>query len=82
MKKYLRLAYRWRPGRTFAQTLAGGLVATGATGVLDVAWPVVLSAAALAGLGAFLQAWADGTSQFAPAKAAAYAPQHADTNVD
>jgi hypothetical protein len=64
----LRKAYRWKPGRTFAQALAAGLATTGAVGILDAAWIPVLSAAALAGVISFLQAWADGTDQFAADK--------------
>jgi len=34
--------------KTFAQSLIGGLTATGVMGILDVAWIAVLSSAALA----------------------------------
>lgn len=36
--------------KTVAQTAVAGLTVTGVTGVLDVAWSVVLSASVLAGI--------------------------------
>lgn len=36
--------------KTLVQVLAAGLVATGVTGILDVAWVPLLSTAALAGI--------------------------------
>ena len=61
---FLSKAYRWKPGRTFAQTLAAGLVAAG-VGLIDADWPGLCSMAGMALVVSFLQAWADGTDQFA-----------------
>lgn len=44
-----------RAASTSAQTLAAGLTVTGLTGILDVAWGTVLSAAALAGIVSLVQ---------------------------
>lgn len=64
----LQKAYRWKPGRTFAQTLAAGLVAAG-VGLVEADWAGLLSMAGMALVVAFLQAWADGSDQFGdPAK--------------
>ncbi len=64
LHQIMRKAYRWKPGRTFAQTLAAGLVAAG-VGLIEADWPGLLSVAGMALAVAFLQAWADGSDQFA-----------------
>lgn len=60
-------AYSFKPGRTFAQALAGALVADG-TGLLDTDWRVKLSVSGMAGLLSFLQGWGDGSDLFAESK--------------
>lgn len=55
----LKQAYRFKPGRTFAQALGAALVADG-TGVLDTAWPAKLSVAGIAGVISLLQIWGEG----------------------
>ena len=58
----LSVAYRFKPGRTFAQALVGLLV--GST-VFDIDWKTALGGAALAGLVALLQIWAEGGEMLA-----------------
>lgn len=52
-------AYRFKPGRTFAQALVATLLGDG-LGVLSVDWQQSLSIAALAGLVSLLQIWGEG----------------------
>lgn len=52
-------AYRFKPGRTFAQALVATLLGDG-LGVLSVDWQQSLSVAALAGLVSLLQIWGEG----------------------
>lgn len=69
LKAALGLAYRFKPGRTFAQALAGTLaldVAT--TGILDVDLPTKAAIAAGAGVVAFLQIWGEGGDMLADDK--------------
>jgi hypothetical protein len=55
----LRAAYRFKPGRTFAQALVAALLGNG-LGVLDVDWIQALSVAGLAGVVSLLQIWGEG----------------------
>lgn len=64
LRTALSYAYAFKPGRTFAQTLAGLLVADG-TGLLDTDWAAKLSVAGMAALVGFLQGWGDGSDQIA-----------------
>lgn len=59
LKRLPSLAYRFKPGRTFAQALVATLLGDG-LGVLDVQWQQSLSVAALAGLVSLLQIWGEG----------------------
>ena len=52
-------AYRFKPGRTFAQALVATLLGDG-LGVLSVDWQQSLSVAGLAGLVSLLQIWGEG----------------------
>lgn len=63
MMEALKAAYRSKPVRTFAQTLAGLLTAAvlAGHGFDAISWPTALSAAGLAAVFSFLQAVADGT---------------------
>lgn len=63
----LRAAYRFKPGRTFAQALGAAIGANG-LGILDVEWPDALSLAGMAGLGSLLMIWAEGGQLFADDK--------------
>ena len=56
---FLRHAYRFKPGRTFAQALGAMLVADG-TGILDTPWPAKMSLAGMAGILSLLQIWGEG----------------------
>lgn len=56
---FFKQAYRFKPGRTFAQALGAALVADG-TGVLDTAWVAKLSLAGIAGVISLLQIWGEG----------------------
>jgi hypothetical protein len=61
LKAFLRAAYRFKPGRTFAQTLAAMLVLDAATtGILDIDLAAKAAVAASAGLVSFLQIWGEG----------------------
>jgi hypothetical protein len=64
MRAALAYAYAFKPGRTFAQALAGALVADG-TGVLDTDWTAKLSLAGIVAVITFLQIWGEGGDQFA-----------------
>ena len=57
--RVLDIAGRWKPGRTFAQTLAALLGADG-LGLLDVDWTSALSVSGMAGLLSALTIWAQG----------------------
>lgn len=57
--KALRAAYRFKPGRTFAQALVAALLGNG-LGLLDVDWAQALSVAGLAGVVSLLQIWGEG----------------------
>ena len=57
-------AYRFKPGRTFAQALVATLLGDG-LGVLDVDWQQSASVAALAGLVSLLQIWGEGGNMLA-----------------
>ena len=59
---FLAILYRFKPGRTFAQALVGLLV--GST-IFDIDWQTALGGAALAGLVALLQIWAEGGEMLA-----------------
>ncbi len=61
LRPVLALAYRFKPGRTFAQAL---VPAVGA-GLLGVDWLPALAIAAGAGLAAFLQIWGEGGDMLA-----------------
>lgn len=67
-------AGRFKPGRTFAQSLAALLTADG-LGVTDVAWPSALSVAGMAGLLSALTIWAQGQAWLAE-PAVAYDGRH------
>jgi hypothetical protein len=63
---------RWKPGRTFAQTLAALLGADG-LGLVDVDWPSALSVSGMAGLLSALTIWAQGQAWLAePRQAGAH----------
>ena len=67
MRAFLAAAYRFKPGRTFAQALVATLLGDG-LGVLDVAWQQSLSVAGLAGLVSLLQIWGEGGQMLADDK--------------
>ena len=67
MRALLAAAYRFKPGRTFAQALVATLLGDG-LGVLDVAWEQSLSVAGLAGLVSLLQIWGEGGQMLADDK--------------
>lgn len=74
--------YRSKPVRTFAQTLGALLTVAvaGGLGVHQIDWRTILSASALAGIYAFVQATADGSSlstHKAPRSDPDYVPRHA-----
>lgn len=62
MKRALSLAYRFKPGRTFAQALAGAMGTSPLTGV---DWPTALSVAGAAGGLSFLMIWSEGGDMLA-----------------
>lgn len=74
MSRILDLVARWKPGRTFAQTLAAALIADG-TGLLDTDWGQRLSVSGMAGLVSWLMIWAQGQAAFAE-PAVAYDGRH------
>lgn len=76
MKTALALAYRFKPGRTFAQALVATLLGDG-LGVLDVEWQQSLSVAALAGLVSLLQIWGEGGDMLADDKRVTDTARHA-----
>ena len=59
LKSLPAAAYRFKPGRTFAQALVAALLGNG-LGVLDVDWLQALSVAGLAGVVSLLQIWGEG----------------------
>ena len=67
MRAAAAAAYRFKPGRTFAQALVATLLGDG-LGVLDVAWQQSLSVAGLAGLVSLLQIWGEGGQMLADDK--------------
>lgn len=68
LRTAISYAYAFKPGRTFAQSLAALLTADG-TGLLDTDWKAKLSVAGMAALLGFLQGWADGSDQIAESDA-------------
>ena len=75
----LQLLYRFKPMRTFAQTLAAALAADG-VGLLDVDWPARLSMAGMAGLLSLLMIWGEGGQMLADDTrvTGTYDPKHDD----
>lgn len=61
----LSAAYRFKPGRTFAQAL---IPAIGSSSIFDVDWRISLGSAAAAGLLSLLQIWGEGGSMLADDK--------------
>lgn len=57
--KFLKDAYRFKPGRTFAQALAAALIADG-TDLVNTPWPAKLALAGMAGVVSLLQIWGEG----------------------
>lgn len=57
VKELGRLAYRFKPARTFAQVLAGSM---GVAAFTEVAWSTALDVAFGAALACFLLIWAEG----------------------
>lgn len=70
------VVYRFKPGRTFAQTLAALLVGNG-IGILDVDWTASASVAGLAGLVSLLQIWSEGGELLADDKRVTGTARHA-----
>jgi hypothetical protein len=64
MSVFLSAAYRFKPGRTFAQALAAALVADG-TDLVNTPWPAKLALAGMAGAVSLLQIWGEGGDLFA-----------------
>ncbi len=64
MTRMVDVALRFKPGRTFAQTLGAMLVADGA-GLLSAAWQANLSVSGMAGLLSALTIWAQGQAWLA-----------------
>ena len=78
MKNALKMVYRFKPGRTFAQAL---VPAIGASSVFGVDWKVSLGTAASAGLLSLLQIWSEGGDLFADDErvtSSKYVAKHAD----
>ncbi len=76
----LQLLYRFKPVRTFAQTLGAALAADG-VGLLDTDWPARLSMAGMAGLISLLMIWGEGGQMLADdtrVTGTAYDPKHDD----
>ena len=67
MKNALRNVYRFKPLRSFAQSLAGLLLADG-TGLLNTEWEAKLSISGMIGLITLLQIWAEGGHMLADDK--------------
>jgi hypothetical protein len=57
-------AYRFKPGRTFAQALGATLAGNG-IGVLDLDWVQALSVSGLAAVLSLLQIWGEGGEMLA-----------------
>ena len=67
MTRALALAYRFKPGRTFAQAAVAQLLAV-QVGLLEVDWAQVLSVSGLAAAVSLLQIWGEGGDLFADDK--------------
>jgi hypothetical protein len=59
IQTFFRDAYRFKPGRTFAQTLAS-MLAVDAIGILDSDLGAKAAVAVTAGVVSFLQIWGEG----------------------
>lgn len=70
MRAIARAIWHSKPVRTFAQTLAGMLAASG-TGIIDADWIGALSVSGMAGLIAFLMDVGDGQTDHAAAPSTA-----------